>query len=505
MSGIRAVLFDLYGTLIQVDKPHFQRGIRELFEIDRRAWTEYVLTILLVTSFDSREAFVDRILADFGSGTPKETKEAALALLDEELASTSAFPGVPAMLAFLNRRGLCLGLLSNLASPYRRAVETLGLSGYFDAVAFSCDRGRAKPAPRLYLELCEELEVEPDQVLMVGDSRRNDVDTPRSLGMRSLRATDRPTAGDTVSAFGVGWLAWETDLQPLVTADRSVWLGEARAELSNLEPVSDRFQGRYNLVMTAEAESQDGSACRVYLKRFLLPESCYVEEFTHALLQEAGIETAVAGVWSGAEPILWSRQAPGVRVEELIPTPELAFDIGRHGASAFIFANADYRPRNAFLVTAGPSQRLVMVDYEHCLFNLALDLSEIVDPCNPHELAALGLEEQAWRIRKRVITPRTCRRNYREFFGTRGAEPELIDPFREGWCELTRNAQARRATLEEMLRDRILSEPFLIIGTHSYRRAMAEIDIEDFLARLTLGPIEVLEGWMGPIIGVPPP
>jgi hypothetical protein len=31
-----------------------------------------------------------------------------------------------------------------------------------------------------------------------------------------------------------------------------------------------------------------------------------------------------------------------------VPGPELAFEIGRHGASALLLANADLRPRNAF-------------------------------------------------------------------------------------------------------------------------------------------------------------
>ena len=501
MSAIRAVVFDLYGTLVQVDRPVFQRGLRKLLDIDRRAWTEYVLTVLLVTPFDSREEFLDRVLAAFESDRPAAAREAALALLDEELASAHAFQGVPALLAFLKRRGLRLGLLSNLASPYRQPFETLGLSSYFDAVAFSCDRGRAKPEPRMYLDLCRELGAEPHQVLMVGDSLRNDVTTPRRLGMRSLRVTDGAAAGDAVSVFGVGWLAWEADLQPLVAPGRPLRLGEERVRVQHLAPVPDRFQGRYNLVMAADAEDQDGSARRIYMKRYLLPESAYVEEFMHLLLQEAGIETPTAGILSGPEPILWSLEAPGERVQELILTPDIAFDVGRHGAAAFLFANADYRPRNAFLVTEGSSQRLMMVDYEHCLFNLALDVTGIEDPCNPHELDDLGPEELAMRVRRRVISPRTCRRNYREFFGRGGAQVDLVGPFREGWIELTRRAQERRANLEALLRRRIHSEPFLIIGTHSYRRAMAGMDIEDLLARLTLDPAQVLDGWMQPIVG----
>ena len=45
-----------------------------------------------------------------------------------------------------------------------------------------------------------------------------------------------------------------------------------------------------------------------------------------------------------------------------------------------------------------------------------------------------------------------------------------------------------------MLLERIHGEPPLVIGTHGYRRAMAEVDVEDIRARLALDPEAALEG-----------
>ena len=38
--------------------------------------------------------------------------------------------------------------------------------------------------------------------------------------------------------------------------------------------------------------------------------------------------------------------------------------------------------------------------------------------------------------------------------------------------------------IEATLRDRIYSEPYIIIGTNAYRRAMCGIDIDDIMTRI---------------------
>jgi hypothetical protein len=88
------------------------------------------------------------------------------------------------------------------------------------------------------------------------------------------------------------------------------------------------------------------------------------------------------------------------------------------------------------------------------------------------------------------------RRTHRAFFEKRGYDKEFYEPFREGWTALHSNAQAKRSNLEALLQDRIYTPPFLVIGTRSYRRAFAGLDIADLLARVDLDPTEALDSWM---------
>jgi len=489
---LRAVVFDLYGTLIRLEDPRFTRGLPGRLGVGRRAWTEFVRRVGLVTPFASREAFVERMLAELVPQPPAGLREDLLAELDAELDAVRPLPGARPALRFLKRRGLRLGLISNLASPYREPFEQLGFGELFDAVAFSCAERRAKPDAGIYLELCRRLAVAPEEALMVGDSLANDVIAPRRIGLRSLRAGERWEEGK-IPAAGVGWLELTGGREFLLEPGREISVAGERVRLGTPEPVPDRDQGRYNLVLSADVESAGGRVQRVFFKRFLFPESAHVEHFVHALCTEVGVPTYPVGILAGREPIFWSFQAPGKKLERPAATPELAFEIGRHCAAAFLFANADLRPRNAFLVAAQPRPRLVMVDHEHCLFNLALDLTGIPDPLNPHALDALGRDALRRRVVKQVLSPLAMRRARRTFLDTRAAAPELVAAFRRGWIELHQRARQRRARLGELLRERIYTEPFLIIGTHAYRRAMAGIDLDDLLSRIDLDPVTAVE------------
>ena len=55
-----------------------------------------------------------------------------------------------------------------------------------DAVVFSSDVGRRKPAPEVYRAALDALGVDARHVLFVGDRVREDYEGPRAAGMRAV-------------------------------------------------------------------------------------------------------------------------------------------------------------------------------------------------------------------------------------------------------------------------------------------------------------------------------
>ena len=122
---------------------------------------------------------------------------------------------------------------------------------------------------------------------------------------------------------------------------------------------------------TAEVSWDDGLRELIYLKRFRHPEAAYVEQLARRLLGEVGIATNRVAILPGPEPLLAARAITGEKLDRPPFDADMAREYGRHGCSALLFANADLRPRNAFLTRLAGRPRLTMVDYEYSLFDRA--------------------------------------------------------------------------------------------------------------------------------------
>jgi hypothetical protein len=203
----------------------------------------------------------------------------------------------------------------------------------------------------------------------------------------------------------------------------------------------------------------------------------------YRVLRELGLQSSDVFVHPGTEPFLVMSKAPGTKFAGLVDPP-LAQELGRHSAAAYIFANADLRPRNTFVSYDGTRPIVTMVDLEHCFFNLALDTTGLDDPFDPETFDRLSREEIVSRTRRKVLSERTTRRTMATFLWLDSLESEVALAFHRGWVQIFGDVQDKCERLCRMLEDRVMTEPFLIIGTQSYRRSMARIDILDIRTRI---------------------
>lgn len=175
----RAVIFDLYGTLLYLVQ-NSQPYLRLLEELQ---WPRLLAGVQQAFIADAADlaAFCRHLQRDPPAGI--ERWEAALAA---DLESAELFADTMPVLDTLRTNGLRIGVISNLATPYKLPFVTLGLADRVDATVFSCDLGIAKPQPEIYQTALEQLGVSAAETLMVGDSLRSDVHGPAELGIRGL-------------------------------------------------------------------------------------------------------------------------------------------------------------------------------------------------------------------------------------------------------------------------------------------------------------------------------
>jgi HAD superfamily hydrolase (TIGR01509 family) len=491
-DALDAVVFDLYGTLLTIGRKTLHREVHRLLGAPREAWARLVREELLLRSFPDAGAFAQRLLEVLRPGVP-EAARACRAAVDAEVASIRAEPGVPALLRFLRRRGLRLGVLSNLASPHAGAFGALGLGELVDAAAFSCEEKVAKPDPEIYRRLLSRLGAAADRALMVGDSLANDVEAPAALGFRTVgvRVTGRDGTVPSAAALGL-WDLSRLPIAPLVAAGGELLAFDERLRVEHLSPVEDDEQGRYNLVFAADVADAGGQVRRVFLKRFLFPETTHVEAFAYRLQAATGLPACRADVLRGPEPLLVLSQAPGRKFAGDLG-PGVAYELGRHFVFALLFANADIRPRNAFLDQAHGRTVVTLVDLEHCFFNLAIDTDGLAEPFRPETFDRMAPEELRARRKKEVLTRRATSRARRSFFGDTPKGSEIDRAFRDGFLDFYGRQRARSDELCELLWRRTREEPPLVIGTHGYRRALAGVDVEDIRERILRDPEEAYE------------
>jgi len=500
---ISAVVFDVYGTLLDIADPFMRRRVPRLLGALPRDWISLVRQHLLTTDFGDLGAFSDFLCRSLAEGGDEELRSACLEAIEAELGSVRPFPGALPLLKFLRRRGFKVGLVSNLSTAHALPLDDLGLRDLADATALSCEVGLVKPDPEIFRLISRRLEVDSSEAVMIGDSLANDIKAPAALGFATVYVGSGGGSASVERAADVGIFALfgPEPLRPLLAVGHELALADGPFEVTSLQPVPDEMQGRYNLVWRAgvapAGSVRDPESNRLYFaKRYLFPESAHVEAFARQVMAKAGFEVPETLILDGAEPIFLSEAVGGAPYAGELE-PEIAAEIGRHMVFAYVFSNADIRPRNAFLDWSSGRPIINVIDLEHCFLNQALDVSQLPDPFDPKAIDGLGESALQNLVRRQVLTDKTMRRGRGEFFDTKTAPAEFVDAYRRGFLETYRQFQDLGDDLTDFIADRVYTSPPLVVGTRRYRRAMAGIDLQDIRKRLGEDPREVVDRFFG--------
>ena len=117
---------------------------------------------------------------------PEETLDKIKSLWEKTKVNVNIFPDTTKTLERLSKK-YRLVLLSNTAEKEgMEAVERYGLEEYFDEIILSGSVGLAKPDPRIFKIVLDKMNVNPEQVLVVGDNLETDIIPARTLGMKGI-------------------------------------------------------------------------------------------------------------------------------------------------------------------------------------------------------------------------------------------------------------------------------------------------------------------------------
>ncbi|WP_341502225.1 phosphoglycolate phosphatase [Gallaecimonas sp. GXIMD4217] len=122
------------------------------------------------------------------------------------VSGTRPYQGVRELLADLHGQGIRLALITNKARRFTEPLLAgLDLAQYFELVLAGDDLAEKKPHPAPLLHLCEQWQLTPEQLLMVGDSR-NDIQAAKAAGCASAGLTAGYNYGEDIRLCEPDWV-----------------------------------------------------------------------------------------------------------------------------------------------------------------------------------------------------------------------------------------------------------------------------------------------------------
>ncbi len=197
---IKAVLFDLGGTLVKtIEIPEIYRRILKQFEVDVTAeeiseahkaneekarhyikaqletgyqyWYDWNRTVLESLGYGERSEYLGRMISDHWW----------------DYADLELYPDVMETIDALREKGVRVGILTNgFKYDYIEILKMLGLSNFFDIVMGPDSCGYGKPDKRIFQYALDELDLEPNEVIYVGNDYEKDYVGAGEAGMVSL-------------------------------------------------------------------------------------------------------------------------------------------------------------------------------------------------------------------------------------------------------------------------------------------------------------------------------
>ena len=192
----RAVIFDLYETLITENHPERHSAVppykrlgltQDAFNRERAVRYHACMTGKL-HDYSS-------LLREICHACKVVPPENEISLMQAERLAAKARPferidpRIIEMLQTLKRTDYRIGVISNCTYDEIAAWESSALSEQVDVPIFSCMEGIAKPDPAIYQLACDRLDIETDAVIFVGDGGSDELNGATTAGLKPIWAT----------------------------------------------------------------------------------------------------------------------------------------------------------------------------------------------------------------------------------------------------------------------------------------------------------------------------
>ncbi len=169
--AIRGVILDVDGTLVLSNDAHAQAWVEALAVFGYHVPYERVRSLIGMGGDQLLPTLLPGMRSTDGLG--KEIAQTRQRIFLERYARTlKPAPGAQALVQHMKERGLKLAIGSSASRDELSVVlKVAGIAGLVDVVTSSSDAPASKPAPDVIVTALHSLDMAPDEVLMIGDTK----------------------------------------------------------------------------------------------------------------------------------------------------------------------------------------------------------------------------------------------------------------------------------------------------------------------------------------------
>ncbi|MHA2282799.1 MAG: HAD family hydrolase [Promethearchaeota archaeon] len=208
----QAIIFDLFGTLVDsYSVQGYNRLITDMasaleLPIDdfSKLWrnTTYERgTGIFKTTEESIRYICDMLKVSISDENIRKCEQIRLETTRKALTPKN---GAVDILKNLRGLGYKIGLITNCSAEVPLMWKNTEFSHLFDITIFSASVGMKKPDPQIYKLACEQMGVEPNECLYIGDGDSNELSGASQLGMQAIMIRD-PNETDPYRLVEVDW------------------------------------------------------------------------------------------------------------------------------------------------------------------------------------------------------------------------------------------------------------------------------------------------------------
>jgi len=186
----RAAIFDIGATLVTGPPVAPNKVIASLLD---GVGPAEVASVIMTRELACADGVCAALESRFGA-MGERARAGITELWEAQSSAAVALDGASETVLALKRRGIRVGLLSDIWSPYYAGIQQAlpEVIRAADAIVLSCRTGARKPDAANFLTALSKLGIGPREAVMVGDTYSHDILPALQLGMRAVWVLARP-------------------------------------------------------------------------------------------------------------------------------------------------------------------------------------------------------------------------------------------------------------------------------------------------------------------------